>query len=241
MTPEPTDELISEDEVRLRLAETRPLEQLIALRDSQEGIRYRPTTERGEQTFDAILDAALEVLTEESLRGITTRKVSDRAGVNIATLYQYFRDIEAVLMALSLKFQIAQTTFLVDQSVDLAMGKDFSLWVDDLARSLVDIRLKNPSLTALVYATKALPYLHEVVNLGWESGARLFAMALSIRNPPMTAEEILPYARASNSAVRLTLDDTISREPFDRERFELVCQMAFDFLIKNIRSEAKGS
>jgi len=237
-SPETTVDLISEDEARLRLAETRPLEQLIALRDSQEGIRHRPTTERGGQTFDAILDAALEVLIEEGLRGITTRKVSDRAGVNIATLYQYFLDIEAVLMALSLRFQIAQTTFLIDQSVELAMGKDFRAWVDDLAQSLVDIRLGNPSITALVYATKALPYLHEVVNLGWESGARLFAMALSIRNPPLTAEEILPYARAANSVVRLTLDDTISREPFDRERFELVCQMAFDFLLKNITPEA---
>lgn len=219
-----------EEEVRAALDRASPLADLTALREAQEGIRHKPTTERGERTFNAILDAAQEVLVEQGLRGITTRKVSDRAGVNIATLYQYFDDIEAIMMALSLRFQIAQTSFVYERSVDLAMGEDFEEWLFDLAELLVQQRLENESITALIHATRALPYLQEVVNIGWESGARLFATALALREPEQTTEDLLPYTRAANSVVRFTLDDTVSSDPFDRDRFELVCRMACDFV-----------
>lgn len=225
---------LSEDEARALLDQAVPFDELLALQDSQAGIRHRPTTDRGEKTFDAILDAAQEVLVKQGLRGITTRKVSDLAGVNIATLYQYFDDIEAIMLALSLRFQMAQTKLLYERSLELAMGKPFEDWMFDLTRELAEIRLENESLTALIYATRALPYLHPVVNLGWEAGARLFSRAVVIRDPEIEYDEVLPAMRAANSVVRLTLDDTVSRVPFDRERYELVCQMAYDFLLPRV-------
>lgn len=232
--------IVSPDEAEVRSALDRasPLAELIALRDAQEGIRHKPTTDRGEKTFNAILDAAQAVLVEQGLRGITTRKVSDRAGVNIATLYQYFDDIEAIMLALSLRFQIGQTSLVYERAVDLAMGRDFQEWAEDMTRTLADLRVEDESLTALVHATRALPYLHEVVSLGWEAGARLIATALAIRNPGLSAEEILPYARATNSVIRFTLDDAMSSKPFDRERYDLVCRMAFDFLDSRVRTGA---
>ena len=219
-----------EAEVRSLLDRAAPFDELFALRDAQAGIRHRPTTDRGERTFDAILDAAQQVLVKQGIRGITTRKVSDEAGVNIATLYQYFDDIEAIMLALSLRFQIGQTGLVYERSVDLAMGQDFREWLFALADDLVEQRLENESITALIHATRALPYLQKVVNLGWEAGARLFAAALSYGDPKQTPEELLPYTRAANSVVRFTLDDTVSSDPFDRDRFELVCEMAYDFL-----------
>ena len=225
---------LDDDEVRALLDRAAPFDELFALRDAETGIRHRPTTDRGAKTFDAILDAAQKVLMQQGIRGITTRKVSDEAGVNIATLYQYFDDIEAIMLALSLRFQIGQTTLLYERSLDLARGKDFGDWMFDLTSELARIRLENESLTALIYATRALPYLHPVVNLGWEAGARLFATAAAIKDPRIDSVELLPAMRAANSVVRLTLDDTVSRDPFDRERYELVCQMAYDFLLPRV-------
>ena len=224
----------AEQEIRAILDGASPLDELLALQDAQEGIRHRPTTERGEKTFDAILDAAQAVLVDEGLRGITTRKVSDRAEVNIATLYPNFDDIEAIMMSLSLRFQIAQTRLIYETTVELAMGKSLEAWMSDLTAELANRRIENESLTVLVYATRALPYLHEVVNLGWEAGARLIATALAIRDPGRTAEDLLPYTRASNSVVRFTLDDAFTKDNFDRDRYDLVCQMAYDFLASKL-------
>ena len=231
------DEAI-EIEIRTLLDRSSPLDDLITLQKEQEGIRLIPTTGRGERTVNAILDAAQEVLVEQGIRGITTRKVSDRAGVNIATLYQYFDDIEAVMMALSLRFQISQTGFVYARSVELAMGQDFREWLFSLADSLFQQRVEDESITALVHATRALPYLQEVVNLGWEAGARLFATALAYRDPGQTAADLLPYTRAANSVVRFTLDDAVSGQPFDRDRFDLVCEMAAGFLSARLTPNA---
>ncbi len=223
-----------EAEVRRLIRASAPLEKMIALRDSQEGIRRRPSTERGEKTFNAILDSAQEVLAEEGLRSITTRKVSDRAEVNIATLYQYFVDIEAILMELSLRLQIATTSSLEEAAVELALGRDFEEWLADVVDTLAEAWMETESITALIYATRSLPYLRNVVNLGWEAGARLLATALSIRYPGLNADQWLVYTRATNSVIRFTLDDTISAEPFDRERLDLVRQMTSDFLVRQM-------
>lgn len=226
---------MTEDEVRRRLTEeAAPLDEMIFLRDSQEGIRYWPTTERGEKTFNAILDAALEVLSEQGLRGITTRKVSDRAGVNIATLYQYFADIESILMTLSLQLQISTTERLQERATEFALGREFEGWLPSVVDEVFKMRVETDSITALIHATRALPYLHEVVSLGWEAGARLLATAFSIRYPGRSAEQWLPYTRAGNSVIRLSLDDVTSQAPIDRERLDLVCQMASDFLAQEI-------
>lgn len=224
----------SEDGVRAILDGASPFDELLALQADQKGIRHRPTTDRGERTFNAILDAAQAVLVDEGLRGITTRKVSDRARVNIATLYQYFDDIEAIMLALSLRFQIAQTELIYESTVELALGKGLQAWMADLTRELADRRIENQSLTVLVHATRALPYLHAVVNLGWEAGARLIATALAERDPGLSAADLLPYTRASNSVVRFTLDDAFTSDRFDRERYDLVCQMAYEFLASKL-------
>jgi AcrR family transcriptional regulator len=48
---------------------------------------------------DAIIDAALGVVAERGLRGVTMAEVAGRTGIGRATLYKYFADAEAILHA----------------------------------------------------------------------------------------------------------------------------------------------
>ncbi|MFC0082259.1 TetR/AcrR family transcriptional regulator [Aciditerrimonas ferrireducens] len=48
---------------------------------------------------DVVLDAALELLRERGLAGLTMSALADRAGVSRATLYHYFPDVDHVLAA----------------------------------------------------------------------------------------------------------------------------------------------
>jgi AcrR family transcriptional regulator len=48
---------------------------------------------------DAVLDAAAELVAERGLRSVTVSEVAERAGIGRATLYKYFPDAEAILLA----------------------------------------------------------------------------------------------------------------------------------------------
>ncbi|GAB3685845.1 TetR family transcriptional regulator [Angustibacter aerolatus] len=50
----------------------------------------QPTTERGEQTRQRIVDAALELFEERGYAKTTMRAVADRAGVSLGNAYYYF-------------------------------------------------------------------------------------------------------------------------------------------------------
>lgn len=62
--------------------------------------RKEPVQKRSIELRNAILEAATYVLKKEGPYGFTTNKVADRAGVNIASLYQYYPNKEALLFHL---------------------------------------------------------------------------------------------------------------------------------------------
>ena len=72
----------------------------MAKRSQAVGIKRRiPRQIRAEETVSAILEAAAQVLEAGGLAGFTTNAVAERAGVSIGTLYQYFADKRAILVA----------------------------------------------------------------------------------------------------------------------------------------------
>jgi AcrR family transcriptional regulator len=56
--------------------------------------------ERAKMTVDAILQATTYILKRQGHEGLTTNKIAEKAGVNIASLYQYFPNKESILFYL---------------------------------------------------------------------------------------------------------------------------------------------
>ena len=63
--------------------------------------RKRPLQARSKVTVSAILEAATQILAAEGELTLTTKLVAERAGVSIGTLYQYFPNRDAILLALA--------------------------------------------------------------------------------------------------------------------------------------------
>jgi len=63
--------------------------------------RRVPTQERSRRRVARVLDAAARIVVRDGVEALTTREIARAAGVPIATLYQYFADKEAVLIALT--------------------------------------------------------------------------------------------------------------------------------------------
>lgn len=59
--------------------------------------RKRPKQSRSLMLVEAIQQACLKILEEEGPGQLTTQRIADVAGINIASLYQYFPNKEAVL------------------------------------------------------------------------------------------------------------------------------------------------
>ncbi|MCH8543710.1 MAG: TetR/AcrR family transcriptional regulator [Alcanivorax sp.] len=77
--------------------------------------RKKPRQRRSQATWDAILDAATQLFGQEGY-GATTNRIAERAGVSIGSLYQYFPNKDALLMALAERhlaeaFEVLQETF----------------------------------------------------------------------------------------------------------------------------------
>jgi AcrR family transcriptional regulator len=79
--------------------------------------RKHPQQARAQKTVQRILAAARELVAAHGIDALTTNRIADAAHVNIATLYQYFPNKEAVLDALLAVYMAEITTAL-----DLLLG-----------------------------------------------------------------------------------------------------------------------
>jgi AcrR family transcriptional regulator len=59
--------------------------------------RKRPSQQRSRATFDAIVEACTWLLPRLGFAGTTTNHVAERAGVNVASLYEYFPGKDAIV------------------------------------------------------------------------------------------------------------------------------------------------
>ncbi|WP_333586344.1 TetR/AcrR family transcriptional regulator [Phenylobacterium sp.] len=66
-----------------------------------EMLRKPPLQDRAQVTVDTILEAAAQLLELRGEVGFNTNAVAERAGVSIGTLYRYFPDKQALMLALA--------------------------------------------------------------------------------------------------------------------------------------------
>jgi AcrR family transcriptional regulator len=112
------------------------------------GIRKRPLQARAQATFDAILDAAAELLTRESAAE-TTNRIAERAGVSIGTLYQYFADKDAIVAAMVERDLRA----MQDEALQAARDgdpDDLEAYLDRLVGRFLDARRRRGRFGLLV-------------------------------------------------------------------------------------------
>lgn len=68
-----------------------------------ENTRKIPRQRRAQVSVDVVLEAAAQVLEVSGEAGFNTNAVAERAGVSIGTLYRYFPDKQAILLALAMR------------------------------------------------------------------------------------------------------------------------------------------
>lgn len=120
--------------------------------------RKKPTQTRSRATVDAILAGAAQVLSANGYAAATTDRIAERAGVSIGSLYQYFPNKDAVLVALAeqhIDAGFALVRGLVAEALRERLG------IDALLRRFIDAMValheNEPDLHRILFEEAPLP------------------------------------------------------------------------------------
>jgi AcrR family transcriptional regulator len=139
----------------------------MAPRAKRTSSRRQPKQRRAQQTVEAVLDAVVRVLKREGFDAVTTNRIAEVAGVSIGSVYQYFPDKRAILVALHQR-HIEE----IDSMVKTRLVEHATSSLDELIRAMVEgmieAHTKDPELCELLF--------HEVPHRA--DGTRDFAVRL---------------------------------------------------------------
>jgi AcrR family transcriptional regulator len=107
--------------------------------------RKRPVQARSSETVEAVLEAALRILTSHGHAAVTTTAVAELAGVSVGSLYQYFPNKSAILAELFRRHVADVITTIT--ATDLTQAAEFRSAVGLLMRSLIDAEFRQQAFS----------------------------------------------------------------------------------------------
>src|ERR1700689_968582 len=103
------------------------------------------------ETVNVILEASARILESEGLRGFNTNAVAAKAGVSVGSLYQYFPNKDAILLALIHSFEDG-TKDAILQAMRSGKGRSLKPCLRLFVRALVVMHYRRPRLNRLLEA-----------------------------------------------------------------------------------------
>ncbi len=112
--------------------------------------RKTPVQARSAASVEAIREATVQVLLRVGKEGLTTRKVADRAGVSVGTLYQYFPNKSSLLQA-ALREHLAGVAREVETICAEMQGEALDAMGEALVKGFLAAKLKDVETSRALY------------------------------------------------------------------------------------------
>ena len=116
-------------------------------------MRKKPVQQRSRQMVDRLIEATGTVIAREGLDQATTNRIAEVAGVNIASLYQYFHDKSELVEAL-----------LDKANADIILSLNDQLGRVDLKKMDIRAVLKVTAVTGLAFLRSSPLHLELISN-----------------------------------------------------------------------------
>lgn len=177
-----------------------------------------PSQKRSWATYNALLEATTYILIEQGYEGLTTNHVAERAGVNIASLYQYFPNKDALVATLHIN-HAQQARKTVDTILKNAGDCSTATLIERFVNAIVDIHLEQPELHRIFQEN--MPRLLKTSLL--EEGNDQFLETIEL----MTKQTNLPNIAPKDLAwmIRIMTHSIIHQAIVDRRDDLLSCQL----------------
>jgi AcrR family transcriptional regulator len=111
--------------------------------------RKMPVQARALETVDVILEASARILESDGLHGFNTNAIATKAGVSVGSLYQYFPNKDAIVLALIGRFE-GKLFDAVLNATQRGKGKKLKPCLRRLVRALVEVHYSRPRLNRVL-------------------------------------------------------------------------------------------
>ncbi len=119
--------------------------------------RKLPKQARSGATVEAILEAAAQVFERQGYAAGTTNRIAERAGVSIGSLYQYFPNKDAILVALVHRHLAEGMAALEPHLQRLSCGAHFDEVLPDIVHAMVALHALAAGLHRVLFEETQLP------------------------------------------------------------------------------------
>jgi AcrR family transcriptional regulator len=156
--------------------------------------RRRPAQARSRERVERILDAASQIVVENGVEALTTRSIAAAADIPVASLYQYFSDRDAILLAL-----VERDTIEMDEQVRGDLGQlellSVATLVETTMRAYVKVYARRADFVEVWLRGRTNAAVHEFGrqhNRRTAIELRDFAIAAGLARPdlPLAAAEL---------------------------------------------------
>ncbi len=112
--------------------------------------RKAPRQARASATLDAIFEATIQLLVRDGYPKLTTRRVAERAGVSVGTMYQYFPHKQALIYAVNERY-LEILGDKIEATCRAAHGRDSIEMVEALIDTYWTAKTERPDVTRALY------------------------------------------------------------------------------------------
>jgi AcrR family transcriptional regulator len=113
--------------------------------------RKVPGQSRSQETVSVILEASARILESDGLRGFNTNTIAAKAGVSVGSLYQYFPNKDAIVLALIGSYEEVLHKAVLE-AVQAGRGEELKRRLRLLVRALVTVHYRRPRLNRVLEA-----------------------------------------------------------------------------------------
>ena len=134
--------------------------------------RKQPSQQRSRLTVEQILQGAAQVFEDRGYSRTTTNLIARRTGISIGSLYQYFPNKDAILLAL-LQRHVQESSELILEIIQQALTEERPLdeLLEQLVSAVLELHLASPELMRVLVSDA--PRTPEVEDLLHQSEDRL--------------------------------------------------------------------
>ncbi len=174
--------------------------------------RRKPQQARSRRTWEAIVGAASEMLVEVGYAEMSTNKIAEHADVSVGSIYQYFPNKEAIVVAVLDQFSERQFEILAD-GLEQARQAGLEEAVETIVGNMLEAKRDDPELSRVLFEELPPVGQYDVHNEWRRRATDLVREALQARDETLEPRDLEMAAFVLVNAMNGIVQATVANRP----------------------------